>query len=65
MAVTDKEWDDLVARVSRLNKQCDRLEDTVSGRGSIWGETNLKRQMDTLHAKLDRLLAAQGQKSTG
>jgi len=65
MAVTDAEWKALVGKVERLNKQADRLEDTVSGAGNIWPQTNLKRKLDELHTKLDKLLALAGGNQTG
>ncbi len=54
MAVTDQEWDELVARVTRLNKQLDGVDGVIRGRSN----TNLEDKLAALNTKLDALTAA-------
>lgn len=57
MAVTEQEFDDLVARVTRLNKQCDRLDDIIAGEGKSYGGSNLDTQLHTVVTEL-RVISA-------
>lgn len=52
MAVTEQEFDALVARVTRLNKQCDRLDDIIAGEGKSYGGSNLDTQLHTVVTEL-------------
>lgn len=65
VAVTDAQWRDLVAdvnslneKVERLNKQCNRLDDIISGEGRAYPGSNLAEQFTALNSRLDALTAA-------
>ncbi len=58
VAVTDKQWNALVADVDRLNSQADRIDDVLSGEGPSWEQSNVKKRLDAIDKKLDKLLSA-------
>lgn len=64
MAVTEAEFDALVARVTRLNKQCDRLDDIIGGKGTAFSGSNLQQQFAAVNKRLEALTAAVGKLAT-
>lgn len=54
MAVTEQEFDDLVAKVTRLNKQCDGMDGVIRGRGG----NNLEDKLAALDKRISELTAA-------
>lgn len=57
VAVTDKQWADLVADVDRLNKQSDRLDDVIAGAGAAYPQSNLAKQLGYVVSKITDLSA--------
>lgn len=58
MAVTEQEFDDLVARVTRINKQCDGMDDIIRGKGVAFNGSNLQQQFAAVNKRLEALTAA-------
>jgi hypothetical protein len=66
MAVSDKEWADLVGKVNRLNSQMDRTDAIIAGNTAFKG-SNLQEQfaavnkrLDAVNARLDSLVSPGG-----
>lgn len=65
MAVSDADWKGLVLKVDRLNKQCDRLDDIIAGKGAAYGGSNLQQQLSGLATKLGEAITKLDRLSSG